>query len=123
MQGWPTFRVTYAERPGYAVFGVVVPDTFEIDDECLQTLGFALSALGALERAFGVRSRWMAGGGFIARLRATRARNVLTAFCKREGACAGASAFAEFRRGRGRVAEFVVPAGPATGLWCVPGDD
>lgn len=49
MRSWPTFRITFPNFLNkYSIFGIIVPDSFTCDKECLEELGFKLGSLDFL---------------------------------------------------------------------------
>ena len=54
MRTWPTFRIYFPSASNYSVFGIIVPDNFQIDDECLKELGFVFGELGYLKDALSI---------------------------------------------------------------------
>lgn len=52
MRSWSTFRITFPNIPHkYAIFGIIVPDSFNCDKECLEELGFKFGSLDSLPYA------------------------------------------------------------------------
>lgn len=49
MKSWPTFRIIFPKfSDKYSIFGIIVPDSFNCDKECLEELGFKLGTLDSL---------------------------------------------------------------------------
>ena len=45
MKSWPIFRIYFPEDPNVGVFGIIVPESFQIEEDCLKELGFVLGEL------------------------------------------------------------------------------
>ena len=45
MKSWPIFRIYFPEKPNVGVFGIIVPESFQIEEDCLKELGFVLGEL------------------------------------------------------------------------------
>lgn len=112
MQNWQTFRITYPHHPNYAVFGVVVPDSFELAADCLDELGFStgwLPETAALRYSLNV---WFDCN----LLSCFRFHNAKYAFRRFLGSnTVEDTSFAEFRSRR--RTEFLIPIDAPDGFW------
>lgn len=49
MHSWPTFRIIFPNFFNkYAIFGIIVPESFNCDNECLEELGFKFGFLDSI---------------------------------------------------------------------------
>ena len=51
MNTWPTFRIIYPNNYCFSLFGIIVPDSFDCDPDCLRELGFTLGKLDKIADA------------------------------------------------------------------------
>ena len=117
MRIWPTFRITYPHYPSHAVFGVVVPESFELDHDCLDELGFSPGWLAETSALRYVLRVWFDCNLF-SKIRLYRARRAFERFI---GSRNFAPSFAEFRTSR--RTEYLVVDESAAGFWRAPGED
>lgn len=54
MNTWPTFQIFYPNSPNYSVMGIVVPNDFQTDSDCLNELGFTLGTLDSIQEVVSI---------------------------------------------------------------------
>jgi hypothetical protein len=120
MANWDTFRISFPSPPTHGVFGIVVPETFDLDPDCLHELGFSLGALDSLPDAALVElpmRRLLCSNHKISRFRAGRA---LDLYFRSHAELDRRRPLAEFRNSkRGRVT-FLRAISDGGGLWAPP---
>jgi hypothetical protein len=120
MANWDTFRITFPSPPTHGVFGIVVPETFDLDPDCLQELGFSLGFLDDLPDVALVElpmRRLLCYSHKISRFRAGRA---LDAYYRAHAELDVERPFAEFRNSKQRRVRFLRAVSDRGGLWAPP---
>jgi hypothetical protein len=118
MLGWDTFRITFRDCKDYGIFGIVVPDSFELDSDCLEELGFTLGFLEEVEES--AVAEMPLRVCYARRLNQLRAARAFAKFWKGNGELAAATVFAEFRNRKQKKVAFVRPISRVEGLWHPP---
>jgi len=108
MKPWPTFRITYPRDQSYGLFGFVVPQSFQIENDCLNELGFEIGELNEITECdtieLPLRCHWSA------KLNQFRAESALKSMIR-------LSPFAEFRDWHQKRATYIIPSSNYKGLW------
>lgn len=108
MNNWPTFRLLYPSNKDCGVFGMIVPPTFHIEEDCLQELGFSLGDLDAIRDAVTIELPMRCKAAmYLGRL---RIKNKLAQISK-------TSAFIEIHDWKHRKLIFILIPESSTGLW------
>jgi hypothetical protein len=115
MSQWDIFRITFPCDATSAVFGIIVPDTFDIDKDCLQELGFSLGFLdGVTDCAIVEFPRRI---GAIEFWNHYRVRSGFSHYSRTNSKSLHDVPFAMIRDGRNRKMTYVRPLGDCRGLW------
>jgi hypothetical protein len=118
MLGWDTFRITFRDVRNYAIFGIVVPESFDVDPDCLQELGFTLGYLEELTDS--VIAELPLRFCYARKLNQTRAASAFSRYYRANAGCAPSTVLAEFRNRKERKVSFVKPVSDGTGFWAPP---
>jgi hypothetical protein len=121
MAGWDTFRITFHASVAYAVFGIVVPDDFDVDSDCLQELGFTLGFLDKIADAALVEFPMRIC--YARKLNQIRSRAAFYRYFRANDGLMQKPVSAEFRNKKERRVLFVRPVAEHTGLWTQPADE
>lgn len=115
MEDWSTFRITFNPAANYGVFGIIVPESFDIDPECLQELGFTLGYLEEITDSLqaSIPRRCFTTCSWAQR----RVKNSINKFFKCNKDLTNNKILAEIRDRKHRMITYVVPLKEHKGLW------
>ncbi|EAX88043.1 hypothetical protein TVAG_207280 [Trichomonas vaginalis G3] len=108
MKNWPTFRILFPTDKNYGVFGILVPQTFHIEEDCLQELGFVFGVLDFIPDTVNIELPMRIKSSIC--LSRMRCMNKIATISK-------TATYAEIHDWKRRRISFVIVKGDSNGLW------
>jgi hypothetical protein len=118
MLGWDTFRIKFRDVKNYGIFGIVVPENFDLDSDCLQELGFTLGFLNGIDDA--AVAELPLRCCYARKLNQMRIATAFYQYYRSNSDLTPCSIMAEFRNRKQKKVAFVRPVSEVTGFWLAP---
>jgi hypothetical protein len=118
MLGWDTFRITFRDVKNYGIFGIVVPESFDLDSDCLHELGFTLGFLDGIDDA--AVAELPLRFCYARKLNQMRTAAAFYQYYRSNSEVTPCSILAEFRNRKQKKVAFVRPISEVKGLWLAP---